>query len=47
MQEIKSSTHDAIVDFFLDFRAYITEVFGCDPDDATLDWISVGACIRL
>ena len=46
MQEIKSSTHDAIVDFFLDFRAYITEVFGSDPDDATLDWNSVGACIH-
>lgn len=46
MQEIKSTTRDAIVDFFLDFRAYITEVFGSDPDDATLDWNSVGACIH-
>lgn len=46
MQEIKSTTRDAIVDFFLDFRAYITEVFGSDPDDATLDWHSVGACIH-
>lgn len=46
MQEIKSTTHDAIVDFFLDFRAYITEVFDSDPDDATLDWNSVGACIH-
>ena len=46
MQEIKFSTRDAIVDFFLDFRAYITEVFGSDPDDATLDWNSVGACIH-
>lgn len=46
MQEIKSTPHDAIVDFFLDFRAYITEVFDSDPDDATLDWNSVGACIH-
>lgn len=46
MQEIKSTTRDTIVDFFLDFRAYITEVFGSDPDDATLDWNSVGACIH-
>ncbi len=46
MQEIKSTTRDAIVDFFLDFRAYITEVFGSDPDDATLDWNSVGACFH-
>lgn len=46
MQEIKTTTHDAIVDFFLDFRAYITEVFDSDPDDATLDWNSVGACIH-
>lgn len=46
MQEIKSTTRDAIVDFFLDFRAYITEVFGSGPDDATLDWNSVGACIH-
>lgn len=46
MQEIKSTTRDAIVDFFLDFRAYITEVFGSDPDDATLDWNCVGACIH-
>ena len=46
MQEIKSTTRDAIVDFFLDFRVYITEVFGSEPDDATLDWNSVGACIH-
>ena len=46
MQEIKSSTHDAIVDFFLNFRSYISEVFGANPDDATLDWNSVGACIH-
>lgn len=46
MQEIKFSTRDAIVDLFLDFRAYITEVFGSDRDDATLDWNSVGACIH-
>ena len=46
MQNIKSTTRDAIVDFFLDFRAYITEVFGSDPDDATLDWNSVGACFH-
>ncbi len=46
MQEIKSTTRDAIVDFFLDFRAYITEVFDSDPDDATLDLNSVGACIH-
>ena len=46
MQEIKSTTRDAIVDFFLDFRAYITEVFGSGPDDATLDWNSVGTCIH-
>lgn len=46
MQEIKSTTRDAIVDFFLDFRAYISEVFGDDPEDATLDWNSVGACFH-
>ena len=46
MQEIKSTTHDAIVDFFLDFRAYISEVFGDNPEGATLDWNSVGACIH-
>lgn len=70
MQAIKSTTRDAIVDFFLDFRAnerkaklawalpnaaeigwkhfrsYISEVFGANPDDATLDWNSVGACIH-
>lgn len=43
MQEIKSTTHDAIVAFFLDFRAYISTVFGGDLNDATLDWNSVGA----
>ena len=46
MQEIRSATRDAIVNFFLDFRFYISEVFGCDPDEATLDWNSVGACIH-
>lgn len=46
MQEIKPTTRDSIVDFFLDFHAYISEVFGCDPDEATLDWNSVGACIH-
>lgn len=46
MQEIKSTTRDAIVDLFLDFRVYISEVFGGDPDDAALDWHSVGGCIR-
>ena len=46
MQEIKSTTRDAIVDFFLDFRAYISEVFGYDPDEATLDWNSAGACFH-
>lgn len=46
MQEIKSSTRDAIVNFFLDFRSYISEVFSNDHDDATLDWNSVGACIH-
>lgn len=46
MQKIESATRDAIVDIFLDFRAYISEVFGCDPDEATLDWNSVGACIH-
>lgn len=46
MQEIKSTTRDAIVDFFLDFLAYISEVFGGNPDNASLDWHSVGACIH-
>lgn len=46
MQEIKSTPHDAIVDFFLDFRAYISNVFGGDLNDATLDWNSVGACFH-
>lgn len=46
MQEIKSTTRDAIVDFFIDFRAYISEVFSSDSDEATLDWNSVGACIH-
>lgn len=46
MQEIKSTTRDAIVDFFLDFLAYISEVFGGNPDNATLDWNSVGACFH-
>ena len=30
----------------LAFRSYISEVFSSDPDDATLDWNSVGACIH-
>ena len=46
MQEIKSATRDAIVDIFLDFRAYISEVFGSNPDEATLDWNYVGACFH-
>ena len=46
MREIKSTTRDAIVDFFLDFRSYISEVFSSDPDEAILDWNSVGACIH-
>lgn len=46
MQEIKSATRDAIVDFFLYFRAYISEVFGANPDVATLDWNSIGARIH-
>ena len=46
MQAIKSTTRDAIVDFFLDFRSYISEVFSSDTDAATLDWNSVGACIH-
>ena len=46
MQEIKSTTRDTIVDFFLYFRAYISEVFGGNPDNASLDWHSVGACIH-
>lgn len=46
MQEIKPTTRDAIVDFFLDFRSYISEVFSSDPDEAILDWNSVGACIH-
>lgn len=46
MQEIKSTTRNVIVYFFLDFRAYITDVFGSNPDDAMLDWNSVGACFH-
>ena len=46
MQAIKSTTRDAIVDFFLDFRSDISEVFSSDTDAATLDWNSVGACIH-
>lgn len=46
MQEIKSATRDAIVNFFLNFRAYISEVFDSDADDVTLDWNSVGACFH-
>lgn len=46
MQEIKSTTRNAIVDFFIDFRTYISNVFGGDPDEATLDWNAVGACIH-
>lgn len=46
MHEIKSTPRNAIVDFFLDFRTYITNVFGEDPDEATLDWNVVGACIH-
>lgn len=46
MQEIKPTPRDAIVDFFLDFRSYISEVFSSDPDEAILDWNSVGACIH-
>ncbi len=46
MQEIKSTTRDAIVNFFLDFSSYISEVFSSDHDDATLDWNSVGDCIH-
>lgn len=46
MQEIKSTTRNAIVDFFIDFRTYITNVFGGDPDEASLDWNAVGACFH-
>lgn len=46
MQEIKFTTRDAIVNFFIDFRSYISEVFGSDPDEAALAWNSVGACIH-
>ena len=46
MKELKFSTRNAILDIFLDVRAYIADVFGGDSDDVTLDWNAVGACIH-
>lgn len=46
MKEQKFSTRNAILDIYLDVRAYIADVFGGDPNDATLDWNAVGACIH-
>ncbi len=41
MKELKFSTRNAILDIFLDVRAYIADVFGGDSDDVTLDWNAV------
>ncbi len=46
MKEIKFSTRNAIMDIFLDLQAYIADVFGGDPEEATLQWNAVGACIH-
>lgn len=46
MKELKFSTRNAILDIYLDVRAYIADVFGGTPDNVTLDWNAVGACIH-
>ena len=46
MKELKFSTRNAILDIFLDVRTYIADVFGGNPDDVSLDWNAVGACIH-
>lgn len=43
---ISSDAQMSIKAFFLDYRDYITNVFGENPDDANLDWNSVGACFH-
>ena len=34
------------MDIYLDVRAYVADVFGGNPDDVSLDWNAVGACIH-
>lgn len=34
------------MDIFLDMQSYIADVFGGNPDEASLDWNAVGACIH-
>ena len=46
MQEIKSTTMNSITDLFLDFRNYVAENFGADPDEADIVWNCVGATIH-
>ena len=46
MKELKFSTRNAILDIYLNVRAYIADVFGGNHDDVTLDWNAVGACIH-
>ena len=34
------------MDIYLDVRAYVADVFGGNPEDVSLDWNAVGACIH-
>lgn len=46
MQSLQFSTRNAIMDIFLDVQSYIADVFGGNPDEVSLDWNAVGACIH-
>lgn len=46
MQSLQFSTRNAIMDIYLDVRAYVADVFGGNPEDVSLDWNAVGACIH-
>ena len=34
------------MDIYFDVRAYVADVFGGNPEDVSLDWNAVGACIH-
>lgn len=46
MQSIQFSTRNAIMDIFLEMQSYVADVFGGNPDEVSLDWNAVGACIH-
>lgn len=46
MQSLQFSTRNAIMDIYLDVLAYVADVFGGNPEDVSLDWNAVGACIH-